>query len=91
MDDNEPVCGTFDPTLGGILPEFDNDFWANELGLLVPVTGEVLCKDGLACGEIFIGAFNWDWYADSLGRKSAGFLLHHRVLMKLVSKPTAKM
>ncbi|MBU2481893.1 MAG: carboxypeptidase regulatory-like domain-containing protein [Proteobacteria bacterium] len=66
--DNMPICGSFDPTLGGILPEFTSDDYASGFGMQVPVTGDVSCAAGLACGNIRVGAFYWNSYNSSPGQ-----------------------
>lgn len=72
-DTNDLVCGSFDPTLGNILPNFDDDFWANGLGgIMVPLSGEISCADGIPCGTIGVGVFHWDWYSNSPGQLITG-------------------
>jgi len=51
------VCTFPDPTFSGILPDFNQDTWAELLHLLVPVSGTITC-DNYTAGNIYIAAFN---------------------------------
>lgn len=40
-NDNQPVCGSFDPELGGIVPGLDIDSWAELVGITIPVPAQI--------------------------------------------------
>jgi hypothetical protein len=60
-DDNEMICGSFDPEFGGILPGFDIDRWAHALEIRVPVTGEVSVAESYTGGNIVVEALFCGW------------------------------
>ena len=58
-DDNQPVCDSFDPELGGILPGFNSDEWAEIFAISVPVSGEITGEQTSNGGDILVKALSY--------------------------------
>ena len=70
-NDNQPVCGSFDPELGGIMPGFGSDGWAEMTGIPVPVSGKITRSLADTGGDIQVKALTyWEGNVSWLGYAS---------------------
>ncbi len=56
-DSNQIICGSFETELGGILPDFGSDRWADFLEIPVAVAGQVSMAGAITSGNILVDAF----------------------------------